>query len=85
MANNTETEIPINYKYCYSAYKLHVKNVNLSKKSLCDRNSSTHQFPLNIIIKYHTYNEICKNCLRSLPTDILEQVRYNFIVAKLKG
>lgn len=85
MANNSETEIPISH-YTYGSYKLHLIKSYNDIQILCGQKYTTINFIFNDdITRYHTYNNICKNCLKKLPAEILEKVKYNFILAKLKA
>ena len=84
MANNTKTEIPISH-YTYGSYKLHLIKSYNDIKILCGQKYTTTNFIFEDITKYHPYNKVCKNCLKKLPADVLNRLKYNFIVAKLKA
>ena len=91
MVSTSKTEIPLNY-WCNNLYnKIHIIDRNNLKglflrPPICNniQDAKIHR-SLNQMIKICSYNEICKNCLKKLPPDILEKVKYNFILAKLKN
>lgn len=76
--------------YCTAAWqteKIHINSKwgKIYKTSCGLQLISYHSLKIHSsYIKYGTYKDLCKTCIKRLPDNVREEVIYNFVLAKVK-